>query len=167
MSGGPKEIEVLLNPSLKNSLPVDRTAWWTAPLRCSGCALVSGERGTRSTNASVLTSRWSRGETGRQQRDTWTPLASRLLTIALCLCLPPADMASSPCRLCLRPTGGCGWRLWMGKSLYDYSHLLITLITFNAPAQHVSRLSLKMGPNSFSCSADLHAAIFAQQKRGE
>lgn len=92
---------------------------------------MSEERGTPSTNASVLTSRWSRGETGRQQRDTWTPLGSRLLTVALCL--SPADMASSPCRLCLRPTGGCGWRLWMEKSLYDYIHLLSVSASTHQP----------------------------------
>lgn len=42
-------------------------------------------------------------------------------------CCSLSDMASLPCRLYRRPTGGCGWRLWMEKSLYEYTHLLILM----------------------------------------
>lgn len=47
---------------------------------------MSEERGIRSTNASVLTLRWSRGET-RKQTDKRTSLGLHLLNAALCLCL--------------------------------------------------------------------------------
>lgn len=51
------------NGDLK-SFSMNRTAWWTAARRCSGCARVSEEKQTPSTNASALTSRWWRGERG-------------------------------------------------------------------------------------------------------
>lgn len=108
---------------------------------------------------------WHRGGREVRQEDSggtrghlWTHVCWPSLSVSVC---SPADMASSPCRLCLRPTGGCGWRRWMEKNLYDYIHLLSV-----SPSTHKPNV-LQMGPDSFSYSADLHAAIFAQQKRGE
>lgn len=61
----------------------------------------------------------------------------------------PADMASLPCKLSQRPTGGCGWRQWMERNLYeDILHL--TIIVYSSYLTNASVFS-----------SDLHSAFVA------